>query len=197
MEVHDKLKVKVLEVQNLFYVPGLPLSGYVEITVGPNKLKTHEVLYSLNPSFGEVMLIFDHILGDNVESILVHVNNYDPTADIPRCLGRVVIPMDTFYNAPRISFVQWYELSPGVIGDRLNNSRIQLEIEYDHAVDSDIFDVKDSKHKGDSQLDKPPNFLQATVLSASLPYSLHKVDAFVEIKVDSFKKVTKVRFTKD
>jgi hypothetical protein len=188
MDVHDNLKVKIYEAQNLLTVHGLPPSSFVEVSVGPNRLKTREIRDTCNPNYGEVMLMFDHILGDNVQSILVHIYNYDPTEDIQRCLGLVIIPMDTFYNAPKVTFVDWYDLLPGEQGDRLDGARIKLEIEYDHQVDDDIF------LPNEAIAGKAPNFLQVTVLTAhDLPFD-HAIESFVEIKVDSFKKSSKVSF---
>ncbi len=186
MDIHDNLKVKVHAAENLLNYRGLPPSSYVEVTVGPNHLKTREIRDTNNPNFGEAMLMFDHILGDNVQSIIVHVYHFDTSKDNPRCLGMVIIPMDTFYNAPKITFTDWYELLPGEKGDRVENSRLKLEIEYDHDVDDDLF-TPTGQVSG-----KPPNFLQATILTAhDLPFD-HGIEAFVEVKVDSFKKSSKV-----
>jgi hypothetical protein len=187
MDVHDNLKVKVIEAVNLLQVNGAAPSTFVEVVVGPDSMATREVRDTTRPKYGHSTLIFDYILGHHVEAIQAYVYHRDPMLDSKRCLGVAIIPMDTFYSAPKVAFDYWYDLIPtSNMDERIENSRLRLEIAYDNAIDGDLFVPEDGAHNA------APNFLQATILGATnLPVS-GNIEAVVEIKIDSFKKATKV-----
>ena len=112
MDVFDSLKIKILEAHNLIYVGGLPPSPYIEVSLGQNRKRTREVTETNNPKyFNEAPIIFEHILGDGYDTILLYVYHRDQFSDVDPCLGMSVIPLDTFYNSPKVEMDYWYDLT--------------------------------------------------------------------------------------
>lgn len=187
MEVHDNLKIKVIEARDLIAVNAIAPTAFVEVVVGSNKKYTREIPETFNPKYNDNPLIFEHILGDYVESILVYVYHKDPFAEYNRCLGLATIPMDTFYNAPKIPFDYWYDLEPTIdMLDKIEKSSIRLQITYDNSIDEDFFTNNIVVET------PPPNLMQINIIGAeNLPIN-SPIEAFVEIQAGDLKRTTKV-----
>lgn len=167
-------------------VNGLAPSPYVEITVGGDTKRIREVVDRNDPSWNAHPLIFEHVLGSGVQTILVYVYHYDEAADKKVCLGLAAIPMDTFYHAPEVETDYWYDLtSTAGMTDRVN-AQVRLKILYDNDVDADMHQPVGQDRTN------APNLLQITVHSVSDINAKGAVEAFVECQVGNFRKETKV-----
>lgn len=187
MDLADKLQIKAIEAKGLNNVNGLPPSPYVEITVGGETKRIREVVDRNDPSWNAHPLIFEHVLGSSVQTILVYVYHYDETADKKVCLGLAAIPMDTFYHAPEVETDYWYDLTATAgMTDRVFNAQIRLKIMYDNDVDADMH--QPAGQEGIAA----PNLLQITVHSVTELNVKGPVEAFVECQVGNLRKETKV-----
>lgn len=206
MEIHDSLKVKVLEAKKLVPIEGSPPTSFVEVIVGDSKRSTRDVSESSNPKYGDTPLIFDRILGLGIQAILVYIFHRDQTGGKNICIGLAVVPLETFYQSPKVSIDYWYEVQPpptskeeqdelvrgalhkasgGTIDhlDGIEDTRIRLEIEYDNDVDEGV------PISFDEDL-VPPNLVQVTIVKAD-GLSI-AAETFVEAQIASLRKSTKV-----
>jgi hypothetical protein len=207
MEIHDSLKVKVLEAKKLVSVDGLAPTTFVEIVVGDSRRTTRDVSESTNPKYGDNPLIFDRILGLGVQAILAYIYHRNQAGGKNICIGVAVIPLETFYQAPKVPIEYWYEVQPppttqeeqddlirGMTEsaatkfhasrlDGIEESRLRIEIEYDNDVDEGV------PLPFDESL-VPPNLVQVTIVKVEgLPFA---AEAFVEAQIASLRKSTKV-----
>jgi hypothetical protein len=211
MEIHDSLKVKVLEAKRLVSVDGLAPTSFVEIVVGDSKRATRDVSDSANPRYGETPLIFERILGLGIQAILAYIYHRDQTGGKNVCIGVVAIPLETFYQSPKVPIDYWYEVQPPPTSeeeqdeiirnarkqssqtanahgssaakfDGIEDSRLRLEIEYDNDVDEGVPIPFEENLV-------PPNLVQVTIVKVDgLPVS---AETFVEAQIASLRKTTK------
>lgn len=212
MEIHDSLKVKVLEAKRLVSVDGLAPTSFVEIVVGDSKRATRDISDSANPRYGETPLIFERILGLGIQAILAYIYHRDQTGGKNVCIGVVAIPLETFYQSPKVPIDYWYEVQPPPTSeeeqdeiirnarkqssqtanahgssaakfDGIEDSRLRLEIEYDNDVDEGVPIPFEENLV-------PPNLVQVTIVKVDgLPVS---AETFVEAQIASLRKTTKV-----
>lgn len=211
MDIHDSLKVKVLEAKKLVSVDGMAPTTFVEIVVGDSKRSTRDVSESNNPRYGDTPLIFERILSTGTQAILAYIFFRDPSGGKNTCIGVVVIPLETFYQSPKVPIDYWYEVQPpptseeeqddlirsaraensGALNNRksstfnfdgIEESRLRLEIEYDNDVDEGVPIPFEENLV-------PPNLVQVTIIRIEgLPVS---AEVFVEAQIASLRKATK------
>eukprot|EP01038_Epipyxis_sp_PR26KG_P011587 gene11587-15520_t len=197
MDIHDFLKIKIIEADGLDY-QGISPTAMVEMIVGQNRHRTREVEGKsfVNESIGikwkwnEPPFIFSHVLYEGVDTILIQIYHVDVSLNENALIGSVAIQMDTFYNSPKIELDEWYDVTPSsnVSKNHKISGRIRLQIYYNNEIDEDILQGE----QGDKLLESP-NLLQVTIHSASdLPNKLGPaIEAVVEIEVGDLRKHSK------
>lgn len=209
MEIHDSLKVKVLEAKKLVSINGLPPTSFVEVVVGDSKRSTRDVLDTNNPKYGENPLIFERVLGVGVQALLAYIFHRDTTGGKNICIGVAVVPLETFYQSPKVAIDYWYEVQPPPSSeeeqeeivksarkgeskksddasyklDGIEDTRLRLQIEYDNHVDEGVQMPIDDEVV-------PPNLIQVTIVKCEGLISAG--ETFVEAQIGSLKRVSKV-----
>jgi hypothetical protein len=188
MDVHDTLKIKVVEARDLLMVNSAPPNPFLEILVGQSKKRSKVAKETNNPRWQDKPIVFEHILGDNVDSIVVYVKHKNSFSDIDPNIGLVIIPLDTFYGAPKVEVDRWYNLMQTVdmIEQPGASCQLRLQIEYNNEADEDLPPNIDADAIG------LPNLLQVTIHSASDLAVKSAIEGFVEVQVQDLRKQTKV-----
>jgi hypothetical protein len=188
MDLPDKLQIKVIEAEGLINVNGLPPTALVELVVGESTKQTKEIKDSCQPKWNSPPMIFEHVLGDGVQTVLAYVFHYDEINDEKTCLGVAIIPLDTFYHSPEVEQDYWYDLTAtSTMTEKVDKSRLRLQILYDNDMDADMYP------QDTGEISNAPNLLQITVNAASELNAKGGVEAFVECQVGNLRKATKVR----
>ncbi len=186
MDLADKLQIKVIAAENLINVNGLTPSPYVELVVGQNVKRIKEIKENNNPVWNAPPIIFEHILGEGVNTILAYVYHLDEFQEKRPCLGVAIIPMDTFYHSPEVEVDYWFDMSATAeMTDKVDRSRLRLQVTYDNDMDADMYPQA-------TETSLAPNLLQLTVHGASDLDTKGAVEAFVECQVGDLRKETKV-----
>jgi hypothetical protein len=111
-----------------------------------------------NPTF-----IFNNTLNADVDSILFYVKHMDSASGEDVDLGMLVIPLDTFYSSPMITFDEWFPLreTPDMFTDDGESSfqlgKIRVSITFFNEADPNIVMPNIFAVEGG---EKPPNLLR-------------------------------------
>lgn len=197
MEVSDRLEVKVAEGKDLCGFDGLPPSAFVEIIIGPDMRRTQVVSENKDPKWHAPMMVFTQLVVNDMETIQIYVKHKDVFSGMDTCLGVVFLPMATLYNSPKAEIDDWYNITEsterepnaGRVTRKLNFDdlgKIRLIITYFNEIDDDLLVVGQAIDGNNA-----PNLLQVFVSDAHDLIEGKPVEAFVEIKVGSFRRQQK------
>jgi hypothetical protein len=216
MEIHDNVKIKVLEVKKLPTVHGVPPTSFVEILVADMKRATRDIPNECNPKYGDSPLIFERILISGAQAILAYINHRDITTGKTICIGVAVIPMETFYQAPKVSIDYWYPIQPPPVNDEDKEKLIQKAVEEGHPASSRsggghlghgiaLDTISESRIRLEIEYDNavdegvlltteeeliPPNLIQVTITKAELPIYL---EGYVQVQIGNLRQHTEVK----
>ena len=109
MEVQDRLEVKILEAKGISFEGSRP-NCFVELMVGPDKRRTTVVPEDSTPHWKSPPYIFNSVLANNVDTILVKLFHRNNFTGVDVDIGKILLPMDTYYSAPKTEFNDWFEI---------------------------------------------------------------------------------------
>eukprot|EP01035_Chromulina_nebulosa_P020400 gene20400-26471_t len=189
MDIIDRLEVKVIEAEDLTSSESLFPTPYTEIIVGPDIKKTKPLPESNNPVWNHPTMVFNQILGNGTDSLVVYVKHWDMFTGKDSNIGMVVIPLATCLNAPGIDIDDWYALQATSEMKARPSGRIHIIMTYFNTIDEDVI-----MNVAVPTL-QAPNLLQIRVLEGDFTsgiLSKSPFESFVVVQVNDLRKESKV-----
>jgi hypothetical protein len=191
--VIDRLEVKVIEGRDIKSSNNqLKPNSYAVVECGYSSQQTLHILENSNPIWNSSVMIFTGLVSSDINYITLTVYNKDIIGNQDTIIGKVVISLDTVYNAPQIAIDDWYDLLENSTQTeiRTNNSSVRVILTYWNTYDPDL--VTNTAAETD-ELEQPPNLLEVRLVSGD-NFGVVKgaLEAFVVVQVGDQRQISKV-----